>query len=669
MTSITENSGKKPRALPKRLIRLAVVLVLLAGVAQLAIWLVQRSLRSPNKKRAVQSWLDEKLNADVSGLGDMSVRLNLIRPSNLVLRDVQVEHPNPLFDGRFAAVRRIEADVSILSLSRLWAGNLDLLLQGMSLSIEENDAGEWSTQGLMQPLSSPATAFPLPIPRAARCMVTIDQSDLTLRRRGYLFELDLNGEVSGSKGRNRFRASLRKMPFKFGRVDDESRYEGSFGPAAMSFLYPEAPGEFPLPIPGRCELSVEKLPVATLPFFAPGIPLDGTPGVFNGTITYQEHPAALGSIGLEGTLADVPLAVFGLPRDAPIRLAWPVMPVRDDVSAHIHIGPSGFGAFTVDIPLDQSGKPNMLTMKGDVAALDDLPLLLSKYSKWPDWLSRTFPAIEWRSGTWLGFGWNGTNMRLGLSRHTAGLNLNGEAEMMKGRVRLALNPEQADAPLTIAAERLDAQLMAVKLSQMLPEPFRAHLSGAHVNLTWVGSYDVAEGSISEWATGMVFAKPTIDVSASGSWWKGAVGLVGAIADALPEWGGGDDAPLRALADRKSIAMDQLSIVGEKDAEGGMIIEFRVYGDEFGQATGILEKRPDGTIEGEFLLAGTSSILDAVATANPELGTALGLLAHDSLGMRIVFRTDLDGNPVFSYPFLDDARLIHEGLTREDAPGQ
>ena len=165
---------------------------------------------------------------------------------------------------------------------------------------------------------------------------------------------------------------------------------------------------------------------------------------------------------------------------------------------------------------------------------------------------------------------------------------------------------------------------------------------------------------------MVFARPVIDVAASGEWWKGLTDMPLAIAGVLPEWGGGDDSRLQLAAAETIVRMDQLSLVGEKDASGGMVVEFRVYGDSFGQATGILEKHPGGMIEGEFLLAGPSAMLDAVEAANPEFGAALRLLAHDSLGLRVVFRTDMDGRPVFSYPFLQDARLIHEDLKREGA---
>lgn len=662
MDSTPQSIEKRIRRFPRRLLRWLAVLLLAAGVAYLGTWLAERSLHSPRKKRAMQSWLEGIFNADVSPVGDMTMRLNLVRHSRLVFRDVEVEHSNVLFPGKLAVIRRMEARALPWSVLGIWPGRLELSFQNPQISLEESESGEWNTQGLMRPLKPPELAFPFPIPRISDWHAEVEEGQLLLRRRGYELNLALDGEITGRPGSDQVTVRTQKSPFSLGRVGEDAASAGSVGPATLRLALGKA-GDLPLPVPGQCRISVDKLPMSSLPFVVSGIPLADVSGAFTGLVSYQTSPGAAGAIALEGELLDVPLAVFGLPRNAPLRMTWPVSPARDDCKAQLRMGPSGFGAFEIEVPLDNSGRPRLLSMRGDVAALDDVPAIFTRYSRWPNWLSRTFPAIEWRSGKWLGFGWNGTNMRLSLTRHTAGLSLSGEAEMMNGRVRIALNPDQPDTPITLAAEKLDPQLLAVKMSQMLPEAFRVHLTGAGANLTWMGSHE-GDGAIGEWGLGMVLAKPMIDVSASGAWWKGIRDITRAVAGALPEWGGGDASELERIAETAVFDFDQLSIVSEKDEGGVITVEFRVYGDAFGQATGVLVRSSDGVIEGEFLLAGPSRVLDAVEDANPEFGLALKLLAHDSLGMRVGFRAEADGEPEFFHSFLRDAKLVHENLLRE-----
>ena len=44
---------------------------------------------------------------------------------------------------------------------------------------------------------------------------------------------------------------------------------------------------------------MEELPIASLPFFLPGIPLENAPGQLKGLIRYQESPSADGLLTLD----------------------------------------------------------------------------------------------------------------------------------------------------------------------------------------------------------------------------------------------------------------------------------------------------------------------------------------------------------------------------------
>ncbi|MCC8191043.1 MAG: hypothetical protein LIP77_10495, partial [Planctomycetes bacterium] len=214
-------------------------------------------------------------------------------------------------------------------------------------------------------------------------------------------------------------------------------------------------------------------------------------------------------------------------------------------------------------------------------------------------------------------------------------------------------------PVILAAERLDAGLVAAKLSALLPRALAVGLTGSHVNLTWQGFY--RDGEIREWGGGMVFARPVVDVRTSGEWWRCLGKMADAIARELPDWGGGDAAELGALVKQSLLPFDQLSVVAERDEDGHFILEFRAYGDAVGQATGVFDRLADGSLTGEFLLAGPSRLLDAAASANPELGTVLRMLANDSLGLRVTFAIPAGGSPEFTFPFLEDAVRLRAAM--------
>lgn len=667
-TAKTDRKNTKVKEKPsprRRYLRWALVIVAAIGLVWLASWLLQRSYQRPSKKRAMQLWMDEKLNADVSLLGSMVVRTNIVRRSRLVLYDVEVEHPNPIFPGKFARIGRIGGWASPLSVVHLRPDELDVVVDDMRLNVEESEGGEWSVDGLMQPLAAGNTKFPFPVPNFSGLKATFKDGRLTVRRRGYELDMQLQGVLTKSKTSDQLLIHNDRCQFTFNEVDTEGTpRSGLAAPINLRLKLGDNPGDLPQPVAGRCATRVKGLPVAMLPFFISGFPIESPPGDYHGLIRYDEHPGSMGALHLDGELADAPLAVFGLPRNSPLKVTWPLGSGSDNRQATIHLGPSGFGAFEITVPLDADGRPKQLVMRGDVADLNDIPAFFTKYTHWPNWLSMTFPNIQWRTGSWRGFGWRGDNLQLSLTRSTAGLNLSGEGEMMGGKVRLSMTPGQVDSPITISAERLDPVRLSARLSRLLPDAFRARVNGTGVNLTWRG-YPTDTGEMKEWAVGMVWSKPIVDISASGEFWKVTSDIARAIANALPEWGGGQATDLIALSREGGVPLDQLSIVSESDGNGGVAAEIRAYGEAFGQATGLVERRRDGAIEGEFLLAGPSRLLRATEQANPVLAFALDLLANESSGLRVRLLTDDEGNLVFSYPFLEDARRLHDELRKSE----
>lgn len=641
--------------------RCGVVFFMLVCLISLAGWLYQRSLQTPNKKRALQSWMDERLNADVSIQGDMIVRTNILRDSRLFLHNVEVEHPNPIFLGKFARIGRAAFWAPLWAMTHIYPGRLDALFSRAFVTVEQSDFDEWSCEGLLQPLSMGQSRFPFPMPAISDWRALVEESALTLRRRGYELRVNLNCVLSGRPSSNQVAIHGESCGFTFGKTAEESKpFFGVASPINLRFRLGEKPGDLPLLVPGRCSVRVKNLPVTALPFFIGGIPMESTSGTFQGLIRYDEHPDATGALHVDGELNDAPLSALGLPRNTPFRLVWPIGPNSDNAQANLRMGPSGFGGFEMTVSLDSEGKPKQLGMRGDIVDLDALPAVFSKYSHWPDWLTRMFPRISLRTGSWRGFDWRGENLQLSLSRSTAGMNLSGEGEMMGGRVRLSMSPEQPDSPITIAAERLDPVRLSIRLSRALPEPFRVRINGSSVNLTWRG-YPSPTGKWEEWGTGMVWAKPIVDISSSGEFWRIVSGISKAIADVVPEWGGGNVREILALSREGGLPLEQLSVVSESDNDGGVGVEFRAYGDSFGQATGLVERRSDGMVEGGFVLAGPSRLLRAVEKANPELAHVLELLANESAGLRIRFTMEPDGTLTFSYPFLDDALKLREEL--------
>lgn len=309
------------------------------------------------------------------------------------------------------------------------------------------------------------------------------------------------------------------------------------------------------------------------------------------------------------------------------------------------------------LPFDSQGAPKLLEMHGDVAALADVPALFNRYLPWLDWMSRVFPVIEWKAGTWLGFGWSGENLAVTLSRSTAGMNLFGEAAMMDGRVRVAMNPGHGNGIVTVAAERLDPQLLAVKLSQSLADNWKVALSGSHCNLTWRG-YLPGDGRENDWSSTLVVSRPRVDAGNSGGWWRGVREIVTKVAEAIRRRGG-EPARLEALLEDGEMSSEQFSAVSAGGADG-VAVEFLSHGGPIGEVAGEIEKGADGHWKGRLTMVGASGLIEAAKADDPEFGRALDMLAATQDGLAVTFAEDGDGGIGFHYRFLDDAaRLMRD----------
>lgn len=642
-----------------RLARWIAAFAVAAAFSWAAAWFYQRSLNSHSRQRQLQSWLDGMLNADVSLMRDARVRVNLVRDARLHISDLEIEHPNVIFPGKFIVGNRVVASCSPFSLLGLWADRLDVAAEGMRIRVEENEFGEWSTAGLLNPIAPMNIAFPYPEPKLSGWKARFSGSGLSVRRGDIVLDLGLDVDIEGIGG-GRLALHSERIPFSLTRAGVAGGSTGVISAqTAIARIAYDGSGS-PALTPEDCEFRIENLPVSSLAFFTNSPLLEFIPGSFFGMVRVEAGADGQATLQCEGEIRDAPLSVFGLPRTTPIRGLWPFGAPRDGLAATIRLGPSGFGGFDITMPLGPDGMPTKLGMRGDVAALGDVPRLFEAHARWPERLSRLFDTVEWEADKWLGFGWSGDRLGVVLSRSTAGLNLFGEADLLGGKVRVAMNPGQDDHRVSVAAEKLDARLLAAKLSPYLPDPWKASLSGTHANLAWRGNLPES-GAEEDWDTSIVFGKPVIDGDGHGEWWRRFFDLPRLLIASLDDWGGGDPTPLAALAEKRGIAMDQLSVVCGKNVETGFRSEFLAHGGDFGEIGGWAEVRADGAIRGGLALVGKSNLLAAVAAANPGFGRILELLASTPSGLQIDFGFSEAGGVFFTPVFLDDARRLQSDL--------
>ncbi|MDR1613494.1 MAG: hypothetical protein LBT97_12040 [Planctomycetota bacterium] len=640
----------------RRIVKWVALFVLAAGCIWLATWFFERSLNSHRRHRRLQSWMDDHLNADVSNLESIRVRLNPLRSSRLTISGLEIEHPNIIFPGKFAVARQINVWIGPLALLGLYAEQFRLRADGLKVVVEQNENGEWSAAGLFNPLTPPDRTFPFPEPKMSGWRLRLEDSLFSLRRRGYDLSLELNLDLDGAGG-NRVVLQPAEIPFTLRREGLSGEYKGGISSAGASFKVSGGLGpEFRL-IPEHCEFKVENLPLSILPFFVQAMPAEDLPGKFHGMIRVTDEPGTGMTVVCEGEIGEASLAIFGLPRSAPIRIEWPLGDLRDR-TASVHLGPPGFGGFDFRLPFDSQGVPKLLLMHGDVASLSDVPAIFNRHLPWLEWMSRVFPMIEWKAETWLGFGWSGDNLSVSLSRSTAGMNLFGEAEMMGGRVRMAMNPGHGNGIATIAAERLDPQLLAVKLSQLLPENWKVALSGAHCNLTWRG-YLPGDPRENNWTSTLVVSRPSVDVDNSGPWWRGLHAIMEEIA-AMARKRGGDPASLDALRAARILSLEQISAVSA-NGEDGPSVEFLAHGGVLGEIAGEIERGAEGNWQGRLTMVGPSEIISAAKVDDSEFGRMLDLLSATPDGMVVTFAEDEKGGIGFHYRFLDDAARLAEKL--------
>lgn len=646
----------------RRLLQATAAVVALSALLWLAAWLAQRSLSSPRHKRAVQAWLDTTLNADVSFHDSMVLRLNLLRPSRLVLRNLEVEHPNPVFSSQFLTAGSAGVWVPPWAATHLWPGKARFRVEDLAVNIEQNDEGEWSLAGFMNPIAKSDVCFPYPMPSISGWTAQLPNTTVTLARRGARLALQFDGEAMGSIENSIAACTAQSAEFAYTPPGAETPLTGR-----LSHVVCEArlqPGAQPEPVAGRCYMDATDLPVRMLAFFLPGIPLAGAPGVFNGRIELAQAPDTDGVLRAEGELSDMNLAAFGLPRQVPLSLSWPLRPQGQNNRAEIRIGPPGFGGFNISAELDPAGRVKDLVLRSSVMMLDEMRGMLSVHASWPAWILRQAPSLQWQADSWQGFGWAGTDIRLALSRSGDAFTLTGDAELMNGRMRLALVPDNDAVPITISIEGMDAAQLLSRLQQQLPEPLRVSIIADSANLTWRGMR-TGPADIGMWDCAIVFSRPVLDLEKCGAWWALYKNIPDAVINALPDWGGGTPHALQELVRRKASALDQFSLILERDT-GDTLCEFRAHGAQTGQIFGSIGHFSGEQTEGELYLAGQSELVDAAYAANPRLGSLLDLMAKESLGLHVTFSIDPDGRPEFRYPFLDDALRLSRELEAEDS---
>jgi len=640
---------------------------LLVGFLFLAAWLVQRALNSSTRQRQFQAWLDENLNADVSLLSSIRIRYNLLRDSRFYVNGLEVENPVPTFPGKFIVLREAVARAPFYSLYHLFSDQLELRLWEMKVAIEQNESGEWNIDGLMNPLSKRMTEFPFPTPLLSGFNAKIRESEISIRRRGFEMKLNLDLSLESGKDLKHVILDAPSIPFAFSNLTSKESFTGNINATTASARIEVAKGGKVSIKPENCEFRIDNLPCASLPFFLNGLPVEHFPGTFSGLVRITSEADGGLMARLEGEIRDAPLAMFGLPRTAPIRLQLPLGENRSDVAASIRLGPAGFGGFDLRLPLNEKGTPKSLELHSDVVSLEDLSLTMAGGASWPNWLSTMLPNITWRSGKWLGYGWDGNNFQMFLTRSTSGLNLLGEADLLGGKVKAAMSPGK-DGPTTvnIAAGHLDAKQIASKLDQLIPKPWETYLTSGSAGLTWRGSLP-GSGERKFWEFSLVLTKPEIDLSTSGEWWKKLFALPRIVAEALPDWGGGDPTELLKTAENLNRTFEQISIIAIKlEEEPGFRVEFIAQTQDAGEIRGWADCVPDGSANGELYLVGPSPTLAGTQHANPRFAETLALLSGTTEGLRMSFSFDPEKGLTFEYPFLQDAKRLRNML--DNLPG-
>lgn len=634
---------------------LPVVVLFLLG--WLAAWLVQRSYNSPNRQRQLQDWLDENVNADVSLLSSMRMRLNLIRDPRLYLEGLEIEHPNPIFPGKFVILRELITRIPSYALFGLSAGKLDLRFWQLKVGLEQNEFGEWSYDGFLDPLLAKKAIFPFPMPLVNGFKANFRESELTVRRRGYEMTFGLSMVVEAFHEQHRVLVRAPAIPVTFTNLETGEVKNAQVSAPAVSARYQLLPGGRARLTPENCEFLLTDIPCEILPFFFSGLPAENIPGSFSGLLNISDDSDGVLWARLEGEVKNAPLAMFGLPPSSPVRLRIPIGDQRGERAATIRLGPSGFGGFDLRIPLKENGAPKMLELYSDIVTLENIATVMAGGPGWPEWFSTLIPMISWRATNWRGYGWEGNAFLLNMSRSTSGLNLLAEGEMFGGKVKAAMNPGR-EAPVTAsaAAEKIDAKQLGDKLGRMFPAAWRPAFTDGQANLTWRGTLPgAADGAF--WNFGIVLVKPTIDLTASGAWWRGVFNVPRVLAEALPDWGGGDGEPLLAMADSPTLALEQVSIVSIRDDDTGFRIEFVAQNNDAGEVGGWIDFHADGAAAGELFMVGPSPALLALREINPRLAAVMDILAATPEGLRSSFTLDADHNPSFVYRFLDDAKRL------------
>lgn len=645
----------------KRFVRWLIPLVIIVGGVFLAAWLAQRALNSNVRQRAFQDWLDENLNADVSLLSYTRLRLNLLRNSRFYVRNLEVEHPTPLFPGKFFTLGEMIARVPFYSFYRLKPGVVALELSSPKVQIEQGEGGEWSFDGLMRPLSARTSEFPYPMPLFSGFKAKIRDGELAVRRRGFELKFSVNAEVETSKDSRRLVIRAPNIPFVFTHMESGQELTGSFSIPAATVLF-ELDGDTLRLRPDNSEVRVNNLPAAALPFFFGRMPLEAIPGFFTGLARFYEDSDKGNWVKLEGKVADAPLAAFGLPRSAPLKMDLPYGESDKERTAVIRLGPSGFGGFDIHLPIGSDGRTDRLDMQCDVVSLEDLSASFVSRRGWSAWLPALISNITWNARQWRGYGWEGNNLSLAITKSASGLNALAEADLFDGKARSALTLGQGrETVITTAAEKIDARQFATRISRVLPPAWQVSITGGKGNLTWRGTLPQYSDGKGYWAFNVVLAKSTIDLANSGPWWQIMTSIPKAIADELPRWGGGDSQMLLDIAALSTAVFEQLSVVSDWEEGLGTRVDYVAHIDGNNEMRGWIEFTADGEANGEARLANPTVLLEAVAAANSEYGEVLSLLSRTGDGLRTTFTFDPEEGLEFMHPFLQDALRLREEI--------
>lgn len=633
-------------------------------------WVYNRSMNSAKRQRDMRQWVDNALNTDGSFFVGMEARLNLAAVLRLTLHDLEVEHPNVLFPGKFITTPWVRWRLPLLSTWGMIPGQLTVECEDLVVKLAQDDSGEWNVDGLFGDGTGAESSYPFGKPAITDWQVELRNAMVQIQRNNSVFEFALDGSLINDKPNGHVTGHFRSIPFLFRNTGSRLAWNGTVKPNILSgWVFPRPGGGVDI-APDFCEVQIENMPLSALRFFSRGMPVAWSPvnyaGLLRMTGRLDENGAPQSDYAIfDGKLEGAAIPVLGLIDPIMVKGVWPFPKTGDpDKSKGIgRLGPGGFGGADIAVSLDATGVPQRLEIKSDVGVLDELSPFLSNSSPWGGWLASVFREVEWVAGEWRGFGWSGQKLAVQYSSSTGTPAFNGTAEMGGGRMSFSSSSAAKRFPYLVVLEDAKVDSVMEPLMGQLPEEFRFDHVGGKMNVTWRGS-SLPKKVAFPWEMAMVISNVQLRPTKSGAWWSSLGGLPMALAEAARGFPGETD-PDFSPEPLEAVPFEQISLIIRRDEAMIVRIEVMARSSDLGEIAGWMECDANQSWSGEISIRGKSRLVEEAAQMNSRFGAALRILAGTENGIAIAFSQDASGKMRFDTTLLNDALKIDSITNKRD----